>query len=213
VTASTSKDAYRTLTVAAVMTVAAIAAVVSFVHIESLAVRYGQPALAAYLLPVSIDGTVAVSSLAMLRSARAGLSSPWLARSGLVLSVGATVACNVGYGLAHGLPGALLSGWPAIAFILSAETAISMSRRSVSAAQSQPGRPAVSEPDRPAQPAARRKSPARRGRSPAVTEAQAVAILAGQPDITGGALARELGVSPRTGQRLRDRLTRSSAAT
>jgi len=109
--------------------VAGIAAVVSFVHIESLAVRYGQPRLAAWLLPLSIDGTVAVSSLAMLRSARSGLSAPWLARTGLVLSVGATIACNVGYGLAHGLPGALLSGWPAVAFIISAETAISMSRR------------------------------------------------------------------------------------
>jgi Protein of unknown function (DUF2637) len=66
------KDRYRTATAVAVLLVAAIAATVSFVHIESLAVRYGQPRLAAWLLPLSIDGTVAVSSLAMLRSARAG---------------------------------------------------------------------------------------------------------------------------------------------
>lgn len=123
--------------------VSAIAAIVSFVHIEALAVRYGQPRLAAWLLPVSIDGTVAVSSLAMLRSARAGLSSPWLARTGLVLSVGATVACNVGFGLAHGLPGALLSGWPAVAFIISAETAISISRRTRTEPGSVPVPPAA----------------------------------------------------------------------
>jgi hypothetical protein len=35
-------------------------AVVSFVHIEHLAAINGQTALAAYLLPLSIDGTVAV---------------------------------------------------------------------------------------------------------------------------------------------------------
>jgi hypothetical protein len=67
-------DRYRTLTAAAVLLVAAIAATVSFVHIESLAVRYGQPRLAAWLLPISIDGTVAVSSLAMLRAARTGVT-------------------------------------------------------------------------------------------------------------------------------------------
>jgi hypothetical protein len=73
------RDRYRTLTAAAVLLVAAIAAVVSFVHIESLAMRYGQPAIAAWLLPVSIDGTVAVSSLAMLRAARLNLTAPWVA--------------------------------------------------------------------------------------------------------------------------------------
>ncbi|HUY47992.1 MAG TPA: DUF2637 domain-containing protein [Streptosporangiaceae bacterium] len=62
----------RVLTAAAVLLVAAIAAVVSFVHIEHLAITHGQTALAAGLLPLSIDGTVAAASLAMLRAARAG---------------------------------------------------------------------------------------------------------------------------------------------
>ena len=91
--------------------------------------RYGQRALAAYLLPVSIDGLVAVSSLVMLRAARTGVSAPWLARTGLVLAVIATLACNVGYGVAHGWPGALLSGWPAVAFVVAAEAAITMTRQ------------------------------------------------------------------------------------
>jgi hypothetical protein len=110
-------DRYRTLTVWAVLLVAAIAATVSFVHIEALATRYGQPPLAAWLLPLSIDGTVAVSSPAMLRAARAAVSAPWLARAMLLLAVGATLACNVGYGVTHGWPGALLSGWPAVALL------------------------------------------------------------------------------------------------
>ncbi len=122
-------DRYRILTASAVLLVAAIAAVISYQHVVALAVRYGQPALAAYLLPVSIDGLVAVSSLVMLRAARTGVSAPWLARTGLVLAVIATLACNVGYGVAHGWPGALLSGWPAVAFVVAAETAITMTRQ------------------------------------------------------------------------------------
>ena len=89
----------------------------------------GQPPLAAYLLPLSIDGLVATSSLVLLRSARTGVSAPWLARAGLVLAVVATLAANVASGAQHGWPGALLAGWPAVAFVISAETAIAMSRR------------------------------------------------------------------------------------
>jgi hypothetical protein len=65
----------------------------------------------------------------MLRAARTGVSASWLARTGLVLAVIATLACNVGYGAAHGWPGALLSGRPAVAFVVAAETAITMTRQ------------------------------------------------------------------------------------
>ena len=123
-------DRYKALTASAVMLVAAIAAVISYQHVVALAIRYGQPPLAAYLLAVSIDGLVAVSSLVMLRAARIGVSAPWLARTGLVLAVIATLGCNVGYGVAHGWPGALLSGWPAVAFVVAAEVAITMTRGS-----------------------------------------------------------------------------------
>jgi hypothetical protein len=124
-----STDRLARWTAAAVLLVAAIAAVVSFVHIERLAVAHGQTALAAYLLPVSVDGTVAAASLVMLRAARAGLGTPVLARAMLGLAVAATLAANVGYGLPYGLAGALLSGWPAVAFIGCAEMAIGMVRR------------------------------------------------------------------------------------
>ncbi len=121
--------AMQRLTAAAVLLVAAIAAAVSYVHIEHLAVTHGQTMLAAVLLPVSIDGTVAAASLVMLRAARAGLGTPWLARVMLGLSVVATLAANVAYGARYGLTGSLLSGWPAVAFIGSAEMAIGMVRR------------------------------------------------------------------------------------
>jgi len=116
-------------TTAAVLLVAVIAAVVSFIHIEHLAVTHGQTALAALLLPMSIDGTVAAASLVMLRAARLQVPTPWLARLMLAASVAATLAANISYGSAYGVAGALLSGWPAVAFIGSAEMAIGMVRR------------------------------------------------------------------------------------
>lgn len=128
-TARAERDAYRVLTAAAVLVVAAIAAVVSYVHIEHLAVVNGQTPLAALLLPLSIDGAVAAASMVMLRAARAGLPPPGLARFMLGLSVAATLAANLAYGLPHGAPGALISGWPAVAFIGSVEMVIGMVRR------------------------------------------------------------------------------------
>ena len=65
-------------------------------HIEHLAVMNGQTSLGAILLPLSIDGTVAAASLVMLRAARAGLGTPWLARFILGLAVAATLGANVG---------------------------------------------------------------------------------------------------------------------
>jgi Protein of unknown function (DUF2637) len=188
------KDRYRTMTAAAVLLVAAIAATVSFVHIESLAVRYGQPRLAAWLLPISIDGTVAVSSLAMLRAARTGVTTPWLARGMLLLAVAATLACNVGFGLPHGWPGALLSGWPAVAFVGCAEVAISMSRKRL---------PRGHDPVRPP-----KRTPTRTPRrTPATdTESAVRAALADDPAMTTGQLATMTGLSDRTVRRVRARL-------
>ncbi|HEY1324745.1 MAG TPA: DUF2637 domain-containing protein [Streptosporangiaceae bacterium] len=194
-------DRYRPLTAAAVLLVAAIAAVVSYMHVATLALHYGQPPLAAYLLPLSIDGLVASSSLVMLRAARAQVSAPWLARTGLVLAVVATLAANVASGAQHGWPGALLAGWPAVAFVISAETAISMSRRRVASGQ----RP---EQERPV---ATHRAPTRprvaTGRpSAADTEAAILATLATRPDVTNAGLAEAAGVSTRTARRYRSRL-------
>jgi hypothetical protein len=119
----------RVSTAVAVLLVALIAAVVSFVHIQSLAVTHGQTQLAAALLPLSIDGTVAAASLVMLRAARRDIGTPWLARFMLGLAVAATLAANIGYGLPYGVSGAMLSGWPAVAFVGCAEMAIGMVRR------------------------------------------------------------------------------------
>jgi Protein of unknown function (DUF2637) len=193
------KDKYRSLTAAAVLLVATIAAIVSYLHVASLALRYGQPPLAAYLLPVSIDGLVATSSLVMLRAARTAVSAPWLARGGLVLAVLATLACNVAYGLPHGWPGALVSGWPAAAFIVAAEMAISMTRR-------RPARLATVQPDKPSAAKAKVARPSVARPSTADTEAAALSALATSPDLTHKQLAAAIGTSERTARRVRARL-------
>lgn len=119
----------RGLTTMAVLLVAAIAACVSYLHIEHLALAHGQEMSAAVLLPVSIDGTVAAASLVMLRAARSGMPTPSLARFMLVLSVTATLMANVAYGAPFGLTGALISGWPAVAFVGCVEMTIGMVRK------------------------------------------------------------------------------------
>jgi hypothetical protein len=129
-----SDKAIRVLTAFAVLMVAGIAAVISFTHIAHLALTHGQTMLAAMLLPLSIDGTVAAASLVMLRSARMMLPTPKLARVMLALAVLATLACNVLFGAGFGIVGALLSGWPAVAFIGCAEMAIGMIRHARSTA-------------------------------------------------------------------------------
>lgn len=111
------EKATRRLMAGAVMVVAAIAAVVSYIHIQNLALTHGQSQLAALLLPVSVDGTITAASLALLWAARAGISSPWLARVMLGLGVAATVAANAVEGAAGGVIGVLVSAWPADAFI------------------------------------------------------------------------------------------------
>lgn len=155
-----SDRAIRSLTAAAVLLVAAIAAVVSFVHIEHLAARHGQTTLAAYLLPLSIDGTVAAASLTMLRAARAGLGTPSLARFMLGLAVLATLACNVGYGAPRGVAGALLSGWPAVAFIGCTEMAVGAIRRTRPAPAAVPASAPVPAPEVQPAPAADSPVPA-----------------------------------------------------
>jgi uncharacterized membrane protein len=196
-----TSDRYRPLTAAAVLLVATIAAVVSYMHVATLALHYGQARLAAYLLPLSIDGMVATSSVVMLRAARAQVTAPWLARTGLVLAVLATLAANVASGLPHGWAGALLARWPAIAFVVSAETAISMSRRRAASGQ----RPAGERPRATTRPRPRGQR-ARERPTATDTEAAVLAALANDRGITNAELARAVGVSTRTARRYRTRL-------
>ena len=196
----------------AVLLVAAIAATVSYMHVQLLAAQLGQPALAAWLLPLSVDGTVCAASAALLWSAREAIPAPRMARPMLALGVAATLAANADFGAAHGAAGIVLSAWPAIAFVGSAEVAFGMVRRSAATAAptlivadteaatavvipdtATDDNPAVS----PVEPRTSKRTAAR----PAKAQ-RAAAIVKVNPGVTGAELGRKLGVSERQGRRI-----------
>lgn len=119
-------------TAVSVGSVASFAAVVSYNHIYALARLHGETGVEARLLPLSVDGVIAEASLVMLSAARRGQAPSRLARFMLWGGITATVAANVAFGLpaawispaASAVIGALLSAWPAGAFIGSVEMAI-----------------------------------------------------------------------------------------
>ena len=122
-------------TAAVVCAVAAFAAVVSYSHIYGLGRAHGQDGTAARLLPLSVDGLILAASLVLLHEARNGRDAPRLARLILWLGIGATIGANIAYGAGYGLLGALVSAWPAVAFIGSVEIAMQQVRRHACHAQ------------------------------------------------------------------------------
>jgi hypothetical protein len=129
------------LTGFAVLAVAVIAGIVSFSHIEALALAHGYGIGTARLLPVSVDGLIVASSLACLTEARTHGGASRLARAGLVLGILATLAANVAAGARFGVVGALVNAWPAVAFIVASEVLLGMLR----AARDVPGIRGVAE--------------------------------------------------------------------
>jgi hypothetical protein len=92
-----------------VAAVAVIAGIVSFSHIEGLALRCHQTITDARLLPFAVDGLIVAGVVVVL----AGYWLGWLSIS---LGVAATVFANVESGLPYGPLSAIVSAWPAVAF-------------------------------------------------------------------------------------------------
>jgi len=111
----------RWSTAVAVIGVAAIAAVVSYEHAGDLVRAHGETGWTARLIPLTVDGLIYASSMVMLDSARRGARVPALARWLLGLGIVATLAANVAHGLGHGLIGAAIGAWPAVALVGSYE--------------------------------------------------------------------------------------------
>jgi uncharacterized protein DUF2637 len=94
-----------------VAAVAVIAGIVSFGHIETLALSVHQTLAAARMLPGSVDFLIVAGSAILL----AGSALGWL---GVVPGVAATLFANVESGLPHGPLSAVIASWPAVAFTL-----------------------------------------------------------------------------------------------
>ena len=102
---------------------------VSYSHIYGLGRAHGQDGTAARLLPLSVDGLILAASLVLLHEARNDRDAPRLARFMLWLGIGATIGANIAYGARYGLLGALISAWPAVAFIGTVEIVMQFVRR------------------------------------------------------------------------------------
>jgi hypothetical protein len=76
-----------------------------------------------------VDGLILAASLVLLHEARNGRDAPGLARLMLWLGIAATIGANIAYGAGYGLLGAVISAWPAVAFIGSVEIAMQQVRR------------------------------------------------------------------------------------
>ena len=83
--------------------------------------RMVRRAWAARLVPLTVDGLIYASSMVMLDCARRKVPVPALARWLLGLGITATLAANVAHGLGHGVVGAAVAAWPAVALVGSYE--------------------------------------------------------------------------------------------
>jgi len=113
--------AIRVSTAAVVLAVAGIAAYISYWHAYAVVREYGERGATASLEPATIDGLVYASSMVILYAARHRLTVPRLARWMLALGIAASLAANVAQGRSHGLVGAVVAAWPAVALVGSYE--------------------------------------------------------------------------------------------
>jgi hypothetical protein len=117
-------------TAGAVLGVATVAAVASYEHAYDLVRAHGEAGWTARLVPLTVDGLIYASSMVMLDSARRRTPVPALARWLLSLGIAATLAANVAHGIGHGLIGAAVAAWPAVALIGSYELLMMVIRSS-----------------------------------------------------------------------------------
>ena len=136
----------RWSTALAVLGVALIAAVVSYEHASALVRAHGETGWTARLIPLTVDGLIYASSMVMLDSTRRGVPVPVLARWMLGLGIAATLAANVAHGLGHGLTGAAVAAWPAVALVGSYELLMMVIRGSQAASDGVPGDERAADP-------------------------------------------------------------------
>lgn len=124
----------RFLTAAVVVLLAGVAAVVSYRHAFEVVVAHGESGFTAVLVPLTIDGLIFASSMVLLDAARRSAARPKLAYWTLGLGIAATLGANVAHGWAHGVIGAVVAAWPAVALVLSYELLMGLIRRSANPA-------------------------------------------------------------------------------
>jgi hypothetical protein len=136
----------RLLAGCALAGVSVIAAVVSYLHALEVVERVGAAAPVAYLIPFLADLVILGATSALIDAARQRQRMSPLTVLSLVAGVGVTLAMNVAAGYGHGAAGALVAGWPAVAFILALESLAGMVRRGRGGVSPQPAPAAPGQP-------------------------------------------------------------------
>jgi len=139
--------AVRVVTVAAVLLVATVAAVVSFEHMREVAARAGE-AWRAWLLPLSVDGLVVAASMVLLTRRRAGLPGGRLAWAALLGGVGASLAANIA-AAEPTVTARAVAAWPALAFAVAFELLLQQRRVPAAGLVAEPVEPVVEDPPNP----------------------------------------------------------------
>lgn len=188
---------------AAAAVVAAVAGIISYGHIRSVALDAGESNLAGALLPLGVDGLILVGTMAMLDDKRQGRRPRPSARFALGFGIVATIAGNIGSAEATWTARAV-AAVPALSFLIAVEVLARSGRKLVEQAQPEPlvdsattaPTPADDTPAVPVRPAARRRSTGKR------TAAEKVAAARQRyPDATQAEVAKKAGVSVRTAAR------------
>lgn len=115
-----TERAIRWATTLSVIVLAIIAAIISYKHMYLLVRRYGETSWTAALLPVSVDGMIAASSMSLLLDSRHGRRSGLLPWALLIIGSAASLAANVAVAEPSAV-GRLIAGWPSCALIGSYE--------------------------------------------------------------------------------------------
>jgi hypothetical protein len=119
----------RVSTAVVVLSVAGIAAYISYWHAYAVVRERGESGVTARLEPATIDGLVYASSTVILYAARHQLPIPRLARWMLTLGVVATLAANMAQGWSHGPGGMVVAAWPAVSLVGSYELLVWIIRK------------------------------------------------------------------------------------
>jgi len=176
----------RIAAVAAVLGVAAVAGWISYLHAVQIVSSHGEPGAVGRAYPVTIDGLIVASSMVLLDAALHKETAPVLARVLLGAGIGATLAVNILAGVSYGPLGAVVSAWPALAFVGTYEVLMMLVR--ASSRRASPG---------DAEPLAGKLSPRVPGTAEAAAEAASRATHAAGNPLTPNALQTRFGL-PRT---------------
>ena len=97
------------------LAVMAVAAITSYQHAYELVRSHGESGVTARLLPFTVDGLIWAASMVVLDASRRDQPVPRLAAWSLGTGIVAAVGANLAHGIGHGMVGAPVSAWPALA--------------------------------------------------------------------------------------------------